>query len=114
MVLGHAFTAGGYDGRVYEEPMAVELVAHGIPYEVSRTVEIFYDSQDKGSEHELDFTCTAGEVVGESKALASISRANEAQLHAYLRTTGQRRGVLINFPLDKPEPEIGQISLEDA
>ena len=50
----------------------------------------------------------------ELKALASISKANEAQLRAYLRTTGHSRGILINFPLDKPEPDIRHIDIDDA
>ena len=109
----YAALRGGYNERVYEEAMAVEFRRHGIPYEVSRTVEIFYDGHKVG-EHELDFTCTAGEVVVELKALASISKANEAQLRAYLRTTGHSRGILINFPLDKPEPDIRHIDIDDA
>ena len=93
---------------------AVEFRRHGIPYEVSRTVEIFYEGQEVG-EHELDFTCTAGEVVVELKALASISKTNEAQLRAYLRTTGRTHGLLINFPpVDKLEPDIKHVHLEDT
>ena len=110
----YAALRGGYNERVYEEAMAVEFRRHGIPYEVSRTVEIFYDAQKVG-EHELDFTCTAGEVVVELKALASISKATEAQLRAYLRTTGRTRGMLINFPpVDKPEPDIKHVHIEDT
>ena len=109
----YAALKGGYNERVYEEAMAVEFRRNGIPYEVSRTVEIFYDGQKVG-EHELDFTCTAGEVVVELKALASVSKATEAQLRAYLRTTGKRRGILINFPpVDKLEPDIKHVNIED-
>ena len=43
----YAALRGGYNERVYEEAMAVEFRRHGIPYEISRAVEIFYDGHSK-------------------------------------------------------------------
>ena len=91
---------GGYNESVYQQAMAIEFRERGIDYEVSNTREVFYKDQWVGKQ-ELDLAVVDGVVI-ELKAAQSREPtvAHKAQLAAYLRTTGRREGIVINFPKD--------------
>ena len=94
---------GGYLENVYEEAMAIELRAKKIQYEVERNREIFYKGIRVGT-HRLDFIIESDLVV-EIKATNTITRIHMGQTQAYLRVTGIKKGLIINFPY--PEKEEG-------
>lgn len=95
---------GGYLENIYEEAMAIELRERKLPYEVERNREIFYKDIKVGT-HRLDFI-VGGKLVVELKATTSITKSHEGQTYAYLRATGLKRGLIINFPYpEKEEPE---------
>ena len=95
---------GGYLENIYEEAMAIELRERNITYEVERNREIFYKGIKVGT-HRLDFIINEKLVV-ELKATTSISKSHEGQTYAYLRATGLKRGLIINFPYpEKEEPD---------
>jgi len=103
----------GYNETVYEEAMAVEMRRSKIGYEVEHNTEIMYKGEKIGT-HKLDFI-VEGKLVVELKAAASISKGNKAQLKAYLKTLGLKKGLLINFPYpDADEPEIQEISVDEG
>lgn len=99
----------GYEESVYEEAMAVEMRLRGLPYEIERTVEIFY-KQVKVGTHRVDFVVN-GQVVVELKAVGSISKSHVAQLSSYLQTLDVPTGLVINFAYpDKEEPDFELIT----
>ena len=108
----YATLRGGYNESVYEEAMAVEFRAAGIPYDVQQTAEVMY-KEHKVGEQALDFIVRVGGVVVELKAASALSKAHRAQLRAYLRTTGGDVGLLVNFsPDDKPAPDFEIIEMK--
>lgn len=104
---------GGYNESVYQQAMAIEFRERGIDYEVSNTREVFYKDQWVGKQ-ELDLAVLDGVVI-ELKAAQTKepSVAHKAQLAAYLRTTGRREGIVINFPKDPDatEPAFAEVEV---
>jgi GxxExxY protein len=89
--LGHGFLE-----PVYQEALALEARARTIPFEREVSLEITYKGQVLAARYRADFIFF-NDVVVELKAQSVISGADEAQLINYLKATGFRRGLLINF-----------------
>jgi GxxExxY protein len=67
-----------------------------VPNEREVAIPIRYRGRLLRTTYRADFVCF-DEVVVELKALSSIGGAEEAQLIHYLKATGRRRGLLLNF-----------------
>lgn len=88
--LGHGFLEA-----VYEAALAHELSLRGIPYERQKRLMVTYKGQVVG-EYVADFVVD-GKVIAELKATKGLTEVDEAQLINYLRATGLRVGLLLNF-----------------
>jgi len=91
----HSSLGPGFLESVYEAAMAIELNLREVQYEQQKPIPVMY----KG-EKAKDFFCDflVGEkVLVELKALKAITGAEEAQLLNYLKATGLKVGLLINF-----------------
>ena len=86
----------GFLERVYRDPFAFELITRGVPFERERTFRVRYKGRVMPSTYIVDFLCY-GEIVVELKALSSLSPIDHAQAINYLRVSGLRRALLINF-----------------
>lgn len=80
---------------VYEEAFCVELQVRDIPFARQVPVAISYKGKEVG-QGRLDLL-VGNSVVVELKAADALSGLHEAQLLSYLKTTGYRTGLLINF-----------------
>lgn len=81
---------------VYEEAMAWELTARGIPVRRQVPLPIRYKGHPLSSPLVMDML--AGErVIIENKAVAQYNALFEAQCLTYLRLTGLKLGLVINF-----------------
>ncbi len=90
-VLGHGFLEA-----VYHAAFKVELANRKIPFESEKQLAIYYKGRELDTEYKADLICY-GQVIIELKALDRLSGKEEAQLLNYLKATGLRVGVLINF-----------------
>jgi GxxExxY protein len=88
--LGH-----GYLESVYEEALAHEFGLRGIAYDRQAKLAVRYKEIVAG-EFRADFLVER-KVVVELKALKALSDGDEAQLLNYLKGTGYRIGLLLNF-----------------
>jgi len=88
--LGHGFLE-----NVYEEALALELRAAGVPFERQKSVMVRYRDTVVG-EYRCDFVID-NRLLLELKALAAISKAHEAQVMNYLKATGLAVGLVLNF-----------------
>ena len=86
----------GFLERVYREPFALELTSRGVPFERERKFRVRYKGRLMPSSYVVDFLCY-GEIVVELKALSALSPVDHAQAINYLRVSGHRRALLINF-----------------
>jgi GxxExxY protein len=80
---------------VYEAALCVELDEAGLIYQRQAPVPLFYKGHAVG-EYRLDLL-VADAVIVEVKAVDRLDPVFEAQLLSYLRLTGKRAGLLINF-----------------
>lgn len=88
--LGH-----GYLESIYRKAMYIELAARGLDYERERKVAVNYRGVSiPGQRVDL---IVAGLIVVELKAVVRLDNVHRSQLISYLRTTGLRGGLLINF-----------------
>jgi GxxExxY protein len=89
--LGHGFLEA-----VYQEAAAIEFPLRKIPFEKEVKLPIQYKGNRLPTQYRADFVCFA-EIIVEFKALSRLSSVEEAQLLNYLKATGLKRGLLINF-----------------
>jgi GxxExxY protein len=91
----HRILGPGHSEASYEEALCVEMGIRGIPFER----QVRYDLQYKGNvvgEGWMDLV-VGGELVIELKAIDALVSVHTSQLLSYLRATGRRLGLLINF-----------------
>ncbi len=90
-VLGHGFLE-----RVYQEAMEHELVAQQIVYQREIEVAVIYKGKKLNCDYRADFI-GFGDIIVELKATENLTSKDEAQLLNYLKATGYKRGLLLNF-----------------
>ena len=91
----HRTLGPGFLESIYRKAMYVELGASGLSYESERPVPVKYrDVQIAGQRVDL---IVEGQIVVELKAVVKLDEVHRAQLISYLRATGLRGGLLVNF-----------------
>jgi GxxExxY protein len=86
----------GFLEAVYQEAMEIELKERKIPYECQKILHITYKNIRLKKEYVADIICF-DKIIVELKALSELSGKEESQIINYLRATGMKVGVLINF-----------------
>lgn len=89
--LGHGFLE-----QVYWEALGLELRLRSIPFEREVPLTIHYKGTALQCAYRADYICY-GEVLVELKALDRLGTSEQAQIINYLKATGLKRGLLINF-----------------
>ncbi len=89
----------GFLESVYENALCVELQNHGIAFERQKHIEVLYKGHQIGR-YVADLIVESSLLV-ELKALSGFSRQHEAQVMNYLRATGIRVALLLNFGTPK-------------
>jgi GxxExxY protein len=80
----------------YASALAVELEERRLRFEREVAVEAWYKDQPLGVAYRADFI-VEGRVIVELKAIESVTELHRAQLLSYLRVSGLKLGLLINF-----------------
>ena len=80
----------------YAAALAIELNARGLSYQRERAIEASYKGQPLGVAYRADFVVEESVLV-ELKAIEIINLTHRAQLLSYLRVSGMKLGLLINF-----------------
>lgn len=99
-ILGAAFkvqnTLGcGFLEKVYENALVVELGRHEIAVEQQKPLQVSYEGAIVGAY--LADLVADNRVIVECKAVNQLDPIHEAQLLNYLKATGIRVGLLLNF-----------------
>lgn len=86
----------GFLEAPYQEGMEIELTDRMIPFLPQQELRIRYKDRWLTKTYCADLVCY-GQIIVELKALDQLSGREEAQLLNYLKATGMRVGLLINF-----------------
>ncbi len=86
----------GYLEAVYQEALAIELDKRDIPFEQEKEIGICYKGQVLEKKYYADFFCF-DKIIVETKAVANLAPEHVAQTLNYLKATGARVAVLVNF-----------------
>jgi GxxExxY protein len=92
----HRHLGPGLLESVYEECMRQEFRLRDIPFLAQVELPVVYKGFETGGKYRIDLI-VANEVVVELKAVERLLSVHEAQLMTYLKLTGKRVGLIINF-----------------
>ena len=92
----HGILGCGFLEAVYQEALEIELGLRGIRFSRQPDIKIKYKSHTLSKTYQPDLL-VEGRLVVELKALDRIGAVEESQLLNYLKATGIKVGLLINF-----------------
>lgn len=92
----HRELGSGFLEAVYQGAMELELTARAIPFELQAGLPVWYKGRPLDKVYFADLICF-GQVIVELKVMKSLTGREEGQLLHYLKATGLRVGLLINF-----------------
>lgn len=91
----------GFLEQVYQKALVHELEVQGLRADGQRALEVIYKGTSVGLY--IADILVEDRVVVELKAVESLTKAHEAQLLNYLKASGERVGLLVNFTHPKAE-----------
>ena len=86
----------GYSESIYQEYLAIVCSEKDIPWEREKLLKMHFHGRELEKTYKADFVCY-GDIIVELKAVSELLSEHRAQLFNYMRITGIKRGVLINF-----------------
>lgn len=86
----------GYSESIYQECLAIVCSEKDIPWEREKLLKMHFHGRELEKTYKADFVCY-GDIIVELKAVSELLSEHRAQLFNYMRITGIKRGVLINF-----------------
>ena len=91
----HRHLGSGFLESVYRRAVCIELRDRGIPFVYEQAIEIVYKGHVVNGQR-LDLIVDS-RVVLEVKAVSQIQEIHASQVVSYLKATGLRGGLLVNF-----------------
>ena len=91
----HSKLGRGFLESVYEEALVVEFGLQNIKFERQKNIEVFY--KNVKIKHYVCDLLVEGAVLLELKALSRLTTTEHAQTLNYLKATGLKVGLLLNF-----------------
>jgi len=92
----HRELGRGFLELVYQTALALEFQERSIPFKSEVALPIQYKNRLLTCAYRADFVCFESVIV-ETKAISTLTSADEAQLINELKATGLTRGLLLNF-----------------
>lgn len=84
---------------IYEAAMVYQLQKDGLRVECQKRIEVVYDGIILPIEYRLDML-VEDKVIVELKSVETLAKVHHKQLMTYLKLTGKRLGLLVNFNCD--------------
>lgn len=109
----HRALGPGLLESAYDECLAHELRLRELSYERQRLVSVEYKGIALQRGYRLDFVVDDALVV-ELKAVESLMPVHEAQVLTYLRLTGIRVGLLVNFHCETIKAGLRRLTLKSS
>ena len=94
-VTVHKDLGPGFVEVVYRNAMSLELSARQVLFEAEKAFTVKYRDRPVAV-HRVDLV-VSDQIIVELKAVAALEEIHQAQLISYLKATGIRAGLLMNF-----------------
>jgi len=101
----------GFLEAVYQECLRMEFEIQSVSAIPKPSLSLQYKGRELEQKYQPDFLCH-GKIVVELKALISLADEHKAQVMNYLKATGYKLGLLINFG-HYPKLEYKRITAHD-
>jgi GxxExxY protein len=92
----HRILGPGLLESIYEAALALELQKRGSTVEVQKKIVVYYEGEELGCGFRADLIVN-GLVLIELKSVEALTDVFKKQTLTYLRLTGLRLGLLMNF-----------------
>jgi GxxExxY protein len=94
----HRTLGPGFEEVIYQRALAKELPAHSLEFEREVSMDVTYKGEKIGRKR-VDFVVgdDSGDVMLEIKAKATLNDVDFVQTLSYLKASGYKVGLLINF-----------------
>ena len=81
---------------IYEKSLMIELETMGLKVECQKHIPVVYRGKEIECDYRLDLL-VEDKVIIELKAVENLKPIHNMQLSTYLKITGKRLGILVNF-----------------
>ena len=92
----HRTLGSGFLEAVYQEALAKELGLRSVPFRTQCEIPVFYKGDRLSTTYRADFICFES-IILELKVIRQITVVEEAQVLNYLKASGLRLALLLNF-----------------
>lgn len=92
----HADLGAGFLEAVYQEALEIAFEKFDIPFESQKDLNIRFWGKTLKKRYTADFLCF-DEIIVEIKAQSALTGIEDAQLLNYLKASGCKVGLLLNF-----------------
>ena len=96
----HNVLGCGFLEPVYQEALSLEFTDLGISFQKEKILDVSYKQYILDKKYVADFVCF-GEIILELKAIDDLHPVHIAQVLNYLKATGKKIGLLVNFGTTK-------------
>jgi GxxExxY protein len=86
----------GFLEAVYQECLEKEMAHRGIPYIAQHEIQLKYKGEQLKQTYKPDLICY-DTIIIELKAVSATTGEHKAQVLNYLKATGKKLGLLVNF-----------------
>ena len=81
---------------VYQECLEIEFHNQGVEFDAQPCLKLEYKGQPLRKKYIPDFICF-GKIIVEIKAVKEVANEHRAQVQNYLKATGYKLGLVVNF-----------------
>ena len=92
----HRELGSGFLEMVYHDALEIEFNKMRIPFKREFPIPVYYKNEKMNRNYSVDFYCY-DRIIIEIKAVKTITEIHHSQVFHYLKATGKRLGLLINF-----------------
>lgn len=92
----HRVLGCGFLEAPYAAALAIEMTLRGVPVQREVSYTVRYKGRDLPSRYRADLVCF-GAVIVEVKAIRTIGDVEMAQALNYMRASGLKRALILNF-----------------
>jgi GxxExxY protein len=86
----------GFLESVYQECLEMEFRMRGLPFRPQSELDLRYKLNPLNQKYKPDFICY-DKIILEIKAVKALTDEHRAQVFNYLKATGYKLGLLVNF-----------------